>query len=616
MGAFCLTSGRDHAQRRPPEILRLSADLQAGLAPLLSVRGLSVRFPGAADPAVSQVDLDVRPGRTLAIVGESGSGKSVTARAVMRLTDYSTAEATGEIRFRRRDGQELDLLRASADTMRQVRGNEIAMIFQEPMSSLNPVFAVGEQIAEAIVLHQGRGRREARERARAMLERVRIADSGAVLDRYPHQLSGGMRQRVMIAMALACEPALLIADEPTTALDVTIQAQILNIIREAQRDAGTAVIFITHDMGVVAEMADDVMVMRRGAKVEQGPVRQVFRAPAHPYTRALLAAVPRLGSLHGAGLAQDTVDHTRPLCELETLTARFDARRSRFGRLTHRIHAVEQVSLDIFPGETLALVGESGSGKTTVGRMIQQLTPPSGGAIRFHGHDTRRMSNAQRREVLRRVQYIFQDPYAALDPRRSAGASVAEPIETHRLLSGRADIAARVRELLEQVGIPREHAGRLPHQFSGGQRQRVCIARALASDPELIIADEAVSALDVQVQAQVLDLLLRLQAERGLAYLFISHDMAVVERISHRVAVMYLGQFVEIGPRAAVFGNPQHPYTRRLLAAVPVPDPDRVVDTALLTGELPSPVRAVGDEPAALTYRTVARDHFVACEAA
>ncbi len=582
--------------------------------PLLSLRDVSVGFGGAV--AVDRIGFDVHPGRTLAIVGESGSGKSVTARAIMRLTDHTAAALTGgAIRFRRRDRTEIDLLRASGETLRQVRGNEIAMIFQEPMSSLNPVFPVGDQIAEVILLHQGRSRHEARRRAEVMLRKVRIADANAVLDRYPHQLSGGMRQRVMIAMALACEPALLIADEPTTALDVTIQAQILNIIREIQRDLGTAVIFITHDMGVVAEMADEVLVMRQGAAVETGPVRRIFQAPAHPYTRALLAAVPRLGSLRGTGLAQNTVDHSRPLCELETLSAVFDARRSRLGRLTHRVHAVEQVSLDIYPGETLALVGESGSGKTTVGRMIQQLTPPSAGAIRFHGHDTRRMSSAQRHELLRRVQYVFQDPYASLDPRRSVGASVAEPIETHRLLSGRAKITARVGELLEQVGIPREHAARLPHQFSGGQRQRVCIARALASDPELIIADEAVSALDVQVQAQVLDLLLRLQAERGVAYLFISHDMAVVERISHRVAVMYLGQFVEIGPREAVFGNPQHPYTRRLLASVPVPDPDRVVDTALLTGELPSPVRAIGDEPVALTYRHVTRDHLVACEA-
>ena len=599
------------------------AAAQASGLPLLSVRKLSVRFPGSADPAVRDVSLDVRPGQTLAIVGESGSGKSVTARAIMRLTDYSTAEATGEIRFRRRDGSGTDLLRASADTLRQVRGNEIAMIFQEPMNSLNPVFPVGEQIVEAIALHQGKDRREAREQARSMLERVRIADAEAVLDRYPHQLSGGMRQRVMIAMALSCQPRLLIADEPTTALDVTIQAQILNIVREAQRDTGTAVIFITHDMGVVAEMADEVMVMRRGERLEAGPVRRIFQAPEHPYTSALLAAVPVLGSLRGKalpmrgnGIAQDTVDRARPICELEALSARFDARRSRFGRLTHRVHAVERVSLDIFPGETVALVGESGSGKTTVGRMIQQLTAPSGGAIRFHGRDLGGMSRAQRRDLLQKVQYVFQDPNASLDPRRPVGASIAEPIETHRLLAGRAAVAARVGDLLEQVGLLREHARRLPHEFSGGQRQRICIARALASDPELIIADEAVSALDVQVQAQVLDLLMRLQAERGLAYLFISHDMAVVERISHRIAVMYLGQFVEIGSRQAVFDNPQHPYTRKLLAAVPVPDPDRVVDTALLGGEVPSPVRALGDDPAQLTYRTVGHDHFVAREAA
>jgi glutathione transport system ATP-binding protein len=583
-------------------------------SPLLSVRDLSVAFPGpdGPRPAVRSVSLDVWPGRTLAIVGESGSGKSVTARAIMRLTDYSAAEITGgAIRFRRRDGGELDLRTAPADTLRRIRGDEIAMIFQDAMTSLNPVAPIGAQIVEAIRLHQGGGRDAARARARDILDKVRVADAEAVLDRYPHQLSGGMRQRVMIAMALSCQPSLLIADEPTTALDVTIQAQILNTIRELQREFGTAVIFITHDMGVVAEMADDVMVMRRGEKLEDGPVRRIFAAPAHPYTQALLAAVPRLGSRRGQK-PPDTVDRTRTLCEVVDLTARFDARRGRFGRLTHRVHAVEGVSLEIHPGETLALVGESGSGKTTIGRMIQQLTEPSGGAIRFHGRDLRAMSPAERRRLLQKVQYIFQDPYAALDPRRTVGASIAEPITTHRLLTGRAAIAARVGDLLEQVGLARDHAARLPHEFSGGQRQRICIARALASDPELIIADESVSALDVSIQAQVLDLLMRLQAERGLAYLFITHDMAVVERISHRVAVLYLGQFMEIGPRQAVFEDPRHPYTRKLLAAVPVPDPDRVVDTTLLRGEIPSPVRAVGDEPPMLTYRVVGPDHLVA----
>ena len=590
--------------------------------PLLSVRDLSVWFPTQAGPvaAVRSVSFDVQPGRTLAIVGESGSGKSVTARAIIRLTDYSTAHIEGgHIQFRRRDGSQADLLHASPDTLRAIRGNEIAMIFQEPMTSLNPVFPVGEQIAEAIILHQGQGRREARAQAQRILEKVRIADAAAVLDRYPHQLSGGMRQRVMIAMALSCQPKLLVADEPTTALDVTIQAQILNTIRELQREMQTAVIFITHDMGVVAEMADDVMVMRAGEKVEEAPVRDIFRAPAHPYTRALLAAVPILGGMRGRplpmrgdGIAQDTADRTRPICEADALTARFDARRSRFGFLTHRVHAVEQVSLQIFPGETLALVGESGSGKTTIGRMIQLLTEPSGGTIRFHGRDTRSMSADERRRLRQKVQYIFQDPYGSLDPRQTVGASIAEPILTHRLLAGRARIAARVGDLLEQVGLQRQHAARRPHEFSGGQRQRICIARALASDPELIIADESVSALDVQVRAQVLELLMRLQAERRLAYLFITHDMAVVERIGHRVAVMYLGQFVEIGPRQAIFENPQHPYTRKLLAAVPVPDPDRVVDTTLLGGEIPSPVRRIGDQPPPLTYREVSPDHFVA----
>nr|WP_172802785.1 dipeptide ABC transporter ATP-binding protein [Achromobacter ruhlandii] len=600
------------------------------------MRGVSVDFntENGVFRAVENLDFDVRPGKTLAIVGESGSGKSVTSMAIMRLTDYNNGRiATGKILFRDGADREVDLTAASDEQMRAIRGNDIAMIFQEPMTSLNPVFTIGDQIVEAIMLHQQLSRSAARKAARALLEKVRLPDAEQLLDRYPHQLSGGMRQRVMIAMALSCQPRLLIADEPTTALDVTIQAQILNTIRELQRDLGTAVIFITHDMGVVAEMADDVVVMLRGRKVEQGPVEEIFRAPRHPYTRALLAAVPRLGSLTGRDLPlrtpqtvlegdtlrevgetreQDTARYDEPVLRVEKLTTRFDVGHNLFGRVTHRVHAVEEVSFDVYPGETLALVGESGSGKSTIGKTLQQLVAPTSGAVRYNGQDIFSMDAAGRQRLRQEIQYIFQDPYASLDPRKTVAFSIAEPIRTHRLLTDEAAIARRVGELLEQVGLKPEHARRYPHEFSGGQRQRVCIARALASDPKLIIADESVSALDVSIQAQILNLLMDLQKDRGLSYLFITHDMAVVEKVSHRVAVLYLGQIVELGTRRQIFESPQHAYTRKLLAAVPVAEPGRHIDTSLIEGEIPSPVRRVGDEPAIIPLVEFAPGHRVA----
>jgi glutathione transport system ATP-binding protein len=605
-------------------------------APLLSVRNLSVEFdtPQGVFRAVDDLSFDVAAGRTLAIVGESGSGKSVTSMAIMRLTDYSRGRiASGQVLFRSRDGTLLDMTQAEPATLLRMRGNEMSMIFQEPMTSLNPVFTVGNQIVEALLLHRGMSPREARAEALALLQKVRLPDAARLLDAYPHQLSGGMRQRAMIAMALSCRPTLLIADEPTTALDVTIQAQILNTVRELQRDFGTAVVFITHDMGVVAEMADDVVVMWRGRKVEQGPVARIFDAPRHPYTQTLLAAVPRLGSLTGqpyplrlplevlegdvrrtvgTTTVQSTARYDAPLLQVDRLTTRFDVRRNWLGRATHRVHAVESVSLEIYPGETLALVGESGSGKSTIGKTLQQLVEPTGGTIRFDGQDIDALDAAGRRKLRQDIQYIFQDPYASLDPRKRIGFSIAEPIRTHGLLTDDAAIERRVAELLVDVGLKPEHASRFPHEFSGGQRQRVCIARALSCDPKLIIADESVSALDVSIQAQIIDLLMGLQADRGLSYLFITHDMAVVEKISHRVAVMYLGQIVEIGTRQAIFETPAHPYTRKLLAAVPVAEPGRRKDTTLIEGEIPSPMRAVGDEPAILQMIDLASDHRVA----
>ncbi|MBB4039262.1 glutathione transport system ATP-binding protein [Microvirga flocculans] len=616
-----------------------TANRQSQNQALLSVRSLSVEFGTGQGVfrAVKDVSFDVRPGKTLAVVGESGSGKSVTSLAIMRLTDYTGGRITGgQVLFRPDGGEAVDLVQASDARLREIRGNDIAMIFQEPMTSLNPVFTIGNQIAETLILHQGLNGREARLRAMELLQKVRLPDADKLLDRYPHQLSGGMRQRVMIAMALACNPKVLIADEPTTALDVTIQAQILNIIRDLQAEMGTAVIFITHDMGVVAEMADDVVVMWKGEKVEQASVREIFSAPQHPYTRALLSAVPRLGSLKGqplpkrtpvmvmdGGVAkavgdtheQDTADYTKPILQVEKLTTRFDVGKTFFGRVTHRVHAVEEVSFDIYPGETLALVGESGSGKSTIGRTLQQLVEPTGGTVRFDGRDMAAMSQGERRRLRQEIQYIFQDPFASLDPRHTVGYSIAEPIIVHGLIKDAKARERRVHELLEQVGLQPHHAKRYPHEFSGGQRQRICIARALASDPKLVIADESVSALDVSIQAQIVNLLMELQEKRRLSYLFITHDMAVVEKISHRVAVMYLGQIVEIGSRQAIFENPQHSYTRKLLSAVPIADPARERAKMRIEGEIPSPVRPVGQEPAIHRMREVAPGHWVAIEA-
>ncbi|TVU88266.1 ABC transporter ATP-binding protein [Vreelandella titanicae] len=605
--------------------------------PALSVRSLSVNF--GSNPVVRNLSFDVYPGKTTAIVGESGSGKSVTSLAIMRLVEYMNAEITsGSILFHRNanGSQPLDLTQLSDKAMRKIRGKEIAMIFQEPMTSLNPVYTIGDQITEVLVLHEKHTQASARAEAVKLLKLVRLADAEALLKRYPHQLSGGMRQRVMIAMALACRPKVLVADEPTTALDVTIQAQILTIMRDLQQELGMAVIFITHDMGVVAEMADQVVVMRHGEKVEEASVEEIFARPQHPYSQALLAAVPKLGSMQGEDLPrmdplvelegdiartrgvsrkQDTArTDAAPVVEVENLVTRFDIRKGFFGGVSHRVHAVENVSFTIFPGETLALVGESGSGKSTIGRTIQQLQESTSGTLRFGGKAVADMSRAEKMRLRQEVQYIFQDPFASLDPRKTVGFSIAEPIRTHSLLHGSKAIRQRVEQLLERVGLSADQAERYPHEFSGGQRQRICIARALASKPKLIIADEALSALDVSIQAQIIHLLMELQHDEGLAYLFISHDMAVVEKMSHRVAVLHLGQVVELGERRAVFDSPQHSYTRKLLSAVPVADPTQRQARALLQGDILSPIRKVGDEPRHLPLVQVAAGHFVAQE--
>ncbi len=601
---------------------------------VLAVRNLNVAFPDERQPipAVKNLSFSLKRGETLAIVGESGSGKSVTALSLMRLIEQSGGMvACDSLLLRRRNGQVSDLTTLSSSQVRSVRGADIAMIFQEPMTSLNPVFPVGEQIAESIRLHQGLSGDEALAEARRMLEQVRIPEADAILGRYPHQLSGGMRQRVMIAMALSCRPAVLIADEPTTALDVTIQAQILQLIKVLQDEMEMGVIFITHDMGVVADIADRVLVMYQGEAVETGTVEQIFHAPEHPYTRALLAAVPRLGAMNGSDLPrrfplisltnpgfqeaeteQDTVVPGDPILQVRDLVTRFPLRGGLLNRVKREVHAVENVSFDLWPGETLSLVGESGSGKSTTGRALLRLVEAQEGTITFNGERIDTLPAGQLQPLRRDIQFIFQDPYASLDPRQTVGYSIMEPLRVHNLLDGDA-AQRRVAWLLERVGLKPEHAWRYPHEFSGGQRQRICIARALALNPKVVIADESVSALDVSIRAQIINLLLDLQREMGIAFLFISHDMAVVERISHRVAVMYLGQIVEIGPRRAVFENPQHPYTRKLMAAVPVADPaHRQARRVLLQDELPGNIRKRGEATERVVLREVGPGHFVA----
>ena len=697
---------------------------------VVQVDDLTVRFVGSERTveAVRNLSFHVDRGETLAIVGESGSGKSVTSLALMRLVEHGGGRiAQGRMNLRRRNDQIIDLGNATQRMMRDVRGADMAMIFQEPMTSLNPVFTAGEQIAESIRLHQRMDAAAARAEALRMLEQVRIPEARSVMSRFPHQLSGGMRQRVMIAMALACKPALLIADEPTTALDVTIQAQILPLIRALQDEMQMGVVFITHDMGVVAEVADRVLVMYRGDKVEEGTSDQIFAAPAHRYTQALLSAVPKLGAMTGTDLparfplvqmagqpealpdptlapvvtpnvsptpvaaspnaptpelaiaatpvidaaaatgaapvtselataeaapaatgeqlvtpgkdAQHTIAATpsipvdangqpdvslaalqgnappparEPILSVRNLVTRFDLRGGILSRVQGRVHAVEKVSFDLFPGETLALVGESGCGKSTTGRSLLRLVDSQSGEIDFGGRDITKLNNSDLQSLRRDIQFVFQDPFASLDPRVTVGFSIMEPLLVHGVARGK-EAERRVSELLERVGMPPEMAQRYPHEFSGGQRQRICIARALALNPKVVIADESVSALDVSIQAQIVNLMIDLQQDLGVAFLFISHDMAVVERISHRVAVMYLGQIVEIGPRRAIFENPQHAYTKKLMSAVPIADPARRhLKRTLLSDEIPSPIRKPGDDPVVAPLVQVGPDHYVA----
>jgi peptide/nickel transport system ATP-binding protein len=536
-------------------------------APLLSVRDLRVGFvtEGGLVQAVDGVSFDLAAGEVLAIVGESGSGKSVTAQTIVGLTRSPNTRIQGSASLNARE-----LLGADEAELQRVRGARIAMVFQDPMTSFNPIYRVGRQIVEAVRAHRGGiGDDEARELAIEMLDAVEIPEPQRRVDSYPHELSGGQRQRAMIAMALALEPEILIADEPTTALDVTVQAQILELLRRINRERSLATLLITHDLGVVAEIADRVVVMHDGRIVERGDLDEVFYSAKDPYTRRLLGAVLRLDQPPPPRPGRKRA----PLLEVTDLVKDYPRKGGVFGdRDEDRFRAVDGVSLRLESGETLGLVGESGSGKSTLCRAILQLLKPSAGSVRFEGREIAGLPRRRMQPLRRELQIVFQDPYASLNPRRRIGQIVGEPLRMQGV-GGAEERRRRVQQLLERVGLAPEHHDRYPHEFSGGQRQRVGIARAIAMGPKLIVADEPVSALDVSIRAQILDLLAELQEEMGLSYLFVAHDIGVVRHVSDRIAVMHEGRIVEEGSAEQVCERPLHPYTRSLLAAVPVPDP-------------------------------------------
>ena len=594
---------------------------------IASIENLRVEFQTKDGPVVGVEDVSfkVNPGETVCIVGESGSGKSVSSLSLMRLVEFGGGEiAGGRLLFDRKDADDVNLAEANQDLMRTIRGNEIGMIFQEPMTALNPVFTVGRQLTEGLRLHKKLSKSDAEARAIELLREVRIPEPERRLKQYPHELSGGMRQRVVIAMAMACEPRLLIADEPTTALDVTIQAEILALMDRLKRETGTAVMFITHDMAVVAQMADRVVVMFRGNKVEEGTVEEIFENPTHDYTKALLAAVPKLGEMTGTDVpspmklfgdnthSTDPIPGTNePILVVKNLVTRFPVKGGLMRRTVANVHAVEDLSFTVNKGQTLSLVGESGCGKSTAGRSLLRLVEPTSGEVTFDGQDIISLNPKQMHTARQEMQMIFQDPFASLNPQMMLQDQVSEPMRNYGTHSGK-ELQNRVEMLFDRVELPRSFMRRFPHEMSGGQRQRIAIARALALNPKLIVSDEAVSALDVSVQAQVLNLMMELQAELGISYVFISHDMAVVERVSHHVGVMYLGRIVEIGPRRAVFENPQHPYTQSLMKAVPIADPrQRKSEKDLNFKPIPSPIHDVGYEAAPSEYKEVGPGHKV-----
>ncbi len=572
---------------------------------LLDIRDLRVSFGsgGARTEAVKGISFSIAAGEIVGLVGESGSGKSVTSLSLMQLISAPGRIDGGRLIFHEETGSR-DLLQLPPEDIRRYRGDRISMIFQEPMSSLNPVFTCGRQVTEAIRQHRRVSASDARREAAALFEKVRLPDPEGMLDRYPHQLSGGQKQRVMIAMAICGHPRLLIADEPTTALDVTVQKTILELLRELQRSEGMSVLFITHDLGVVAEIADRVLVMYRGQLVEEGSVDDIFQRPQHPYTRGLLACRPPLGEKlrrlpvvadfmeekQGSVRSRETdvaavlqslrtdpaesqrrLEHLQrqePIVRVRDLVTRFAARHS-LGRTRGWVTAVDRVSFDLFPGETLGLVGESGSGKTTLGRSLLQLVRPEAGQVLYRNRDLCRMPARELRRWRRHMQIVFQDPYSSLNPRMTVGEAIMEPMRVHRLFGHDTGRREKAYELLQKVNLDPAHFRRYPHEFSGGQRQRIGLARALALEPDLVVCDESVSALDVSVQAQVLNLLLKLREEMGFSCIFISHDLSVVQFLCDRIMVMYQGQIEETGPAATVCQAPRSAFTRRLIDAIP-----------------------------------------------
>lgn len=570
---------------------------------LLSVEGLSIDVGSGRHKktVVNDLSFQLSKRKTVCIAGESGSGKSLSTLAIMGLLPKAVSVAQGAIIF---EGQ--DLLSANKKQMQKLRGNEIAMIFQEPMTSLNPIMTAGSQLVEAIRAHKQISFSEARSDALRMLDAVKVPYAERRFKQYPHEMSGGMRQRIMIAMALACQPKILIADEPTTALDVTIQAQILQLLRELQNDFQTGVLMITHDMGVVAEMADDVVVMNKGITEEKATLERLFSAPQAEYTKALLSAVPKLGDVEPPTPIQEDI-----LLDVNELSVSFPLAKKLFERDNQEVRAVDNISFSLNVGETLGLVGESGCGKSTTGRALMNLLSFQGSAKLQHT-ELNGLKGKQLRDVRKDIQMIFQDPYASLNSRKTIYDLIAEPVLLHNIVEKK-ECRDYVASLLKQVDLSPDVMERYPHQFSGGQRQRICIARAIASKPKLIIADEAVSALDVSVQAQVIELLRDLQKQLGISYLFISHDMAVVEQMSHRVAVMHCGRIVEIGPRERVMHYPKHAYTKRLLQAVPVAEvrPKRDLSLVLQDYKTPDPIKFSKDPRVSLDWSRDEWGHMV-----
>ena len=595
--------------------------------PIVEMKGLKVVFQTKLGSVTGVEDLSfsIFPGETVCLVGESGSGKSVSSLALMRLIEFGGGHIeSGKVIFSYDSKSGKDLIKENQSYMRNIRGNEIGMVFQEPMTALNPVFTISRQLTEGLRIHKNLSKGAAREEALELLRKVRIPEPERRLDQYPHQLSGGMRQRVVIAMALACEPKLLIADEPTTALDVTIQAEILALLNKLKKETGASVLFITHDMSVVAQIADRVVVMYHGKKVEEGDVNKVFENPQEEYTKKLLSSVPKLGAMKGKKFPESMKLEGRkdldpvpikgtsePLLEVKGLTTRFPVTGGIFRKKIANLHAVEDVSFTLNKGQTFSLVGESGCGKTTVARSILRLEEPMSGQVLMNGIDVLKQDRAEMLKQRLNMQMVFQDPYGSLNPVMQLFDQVAEPLINYSIAKGN-ELNKKVASLFEKVRLPQSFLTRYPHELSGGQRQRVAIARALALNPKLVILDEAVSALDVSVQASVINLLLDLQVELGLSYLFVSHDMAVVERVSHFIGVMYLGRMVEIGDRESIFQNPSHAYTKALMKAVPVADPKKrnKIDD-LKFKPISSPIHPLEYLPEPSTYSQIKRGHFV-----